>query len=371
MTLAFYLSGHGFGHASREVEVMNVIGLRRPDARLVVRTAVSPELLARTLRVPYDLRPGPCDSGIVQRSSVEHDDERTVEEAAAFHRDWTARVAREAAALASDRPAVIIGDIPPLAFDVARLLSVPSVAIANFTWDWIYEAHPGFDRATGVLDIIRAAYRHASVALRLPLSGGFEPMAVVRSLPFIARQPTRERADTRRHFGLDASRPVALLSFGGYGLPALDLAGLDCLDTWTIVTTDRVTRAHPRGLPPDVIRLDERLFVESPYRYEDLVAAADVAVTKPGYGIIADCIAAGTAMLYTSRGAFREYDVLVEALPRYLRARYIGHADLLAGRWKAALDGLMASAAPPERPDTRGAAIAADAVLEVAERAGD
>ena len=31
--------------------------------------------------------------------------------------------------------------------------------------------------------------------------------------------------------------------------------------------------------------------------------AADVVVTKPGYGIISECIANDTAILYTSRGA--------------------------------------------------------------------
>ena len=57
--------------------------------------------------------------------------------------------------------------------------------------------------------------------------------------------------------------------------------------------------------------VEERAFIDSGFRYEDLVAAVDVVVTKPGYGIIAECIAAGTPMLYTSRGDFREYDLLV------------------------------------------------------------
>ena len=47
--------------------------------------------------------------------------------------------------------------------------------------------------------------------------------------------------------------------------------------------------------------------------------AADVVVTKPGYGIIAECLANDTALLYTVRGHFIEYDVLVAAMPRFLR----------------------------------------------------
>ena len=47
--VVFYISGHGFGHASRDVEVMNALGARRPDLRIIVRSAVDPSLLARTM----------------------------------------------------------------------------------------------------------------------------------------------------------------------------------------------------------------------------------------------------------------------------------------------------------------------------------
>jgi hypothetical protein len=40
-------------------------------------------------------------------------------------------------------------------------------------------------------------------------------------------------------------------------------------------------------------------------RDEGLVAAVDVVVSKPGFGIIAECIANDTVLLYTSRGRLR------------------------------------------------------------------
>ena len=77
-------------------------------------------------------------------------------------------------------------------------------------------------------------------------------------------------------------------------------------------------------------------------RYEDLVGAAEAVVTKPGYGIISECIANDAAMLYTSRGHFPEYDVLVEEMPKYLRSAFISHDDLFAGKWESHLDKLLA-----------------------------
>lgn len=67
------------------------------------------------------------------------------------------------------------------------------------------------------------------------------------------------------------------------------------------------------------------------YRYENVVRAVDVVATKPGYGIILECIANDTALLYTSGGDFREYPVLVEAMPKYLRCAFIERDDLFAG----------------------------------------
>ena len=99
------------------------------------------------------------------------------------------------------------------------------------------------------------------------------------------------------------------------------------------------------------------------YRYEDLVRAVDVVATKPGYGIISECLANDTAILYTSRGDFIEYGVLVEAMPRFLRAELIDHADLFAGRWGAHLDRLLAQPEPPEQPATDGAEVAAARLL--------
>jgi L-arabinokinase len=362
VTAVFYISGHGFGHASREVEVMRALARLRPNLRLVIRSAVNPALLERTLSVPFELRSGPCDTGIIQATSIAHDDRATIREAAAFYSTYDDRIDAEAGALAGENVTIIAGDIAPIAFEVAARLRVPGVAIGNFTWDWIYETHPGFvDAAPDVIPRLRASYRKATLALELPFAGGFEIFPVVRRLPLVARRATRSRAETRAHFGLPATGRVALLSFGGYGLPNLDLSSVDCLNEWTIVTTDRIA-APTDGLPPGIRLIAETAFVNSGFRYEDLVGASDVVVTKPGYGITAECISTGTAMLYTSRGTFREYDLLVSQLPRFVRCRFITQADLLGGRWRSALEGLVGQAAPPESMATDGAEHAARAL---------
>ena len=78
--------------------------------------------------------------------------------------------------------------------------------------------------------------------------------------------------------------------------------------------------------------------------------------------MIAECAANDTAMLYTSRGRFPEYEVLVAGLPGLTRAAFIGHDDLFAGRWRRHLDRLLAQPRP-QPPAADGARVIADALL--------
>jgi UDP:flavonoid glycosyltransferase YjiC (YdhE family) len=347
MTLVFYISGHGLGHASREVEVVNAVAARRGDVRFIIRSAAPPWLLELSRRVGVEIQPFEADTGVAQIDSLRLDEPETARRAAAFYRDIDRRVDAEAAFLRDGRAALVVGDIPPLAFSAAASAGVPSIAIGNFTWDWIYHAYPAFNTAApGVIDLIRDAYGHATSALRLPMHGGFEPMAsVTRDIPFIARRSVRDREEARRGLGVSGGRPLVLASFGGYGLE----------------------------LPYDVIAQSGRLTVIAPPReapdglsYQDLVAAADVVVSKPGYGIISECVANGTALLYTSRGHFVEYEVLTAAMPAVLRCRYIPQEDLLAGRWADHVEALLQQPPPPERPRVDGSEVAAEEILNLA-----
>jgi hypothetical protein len=340
----FYISGHGWGHATRDIELMNAIGRRAPGARCIARTSVAPWLFERSAQVPVDVESLEVDTGVVQMDSLSLDEEETARRAAAFYRDFDRRVTDEAAYLRRAGGSIVVGDIPPLAFAAAARAGLPSVAVGNFTWDWIYAAYRSFDAlAPDVIPLIRDAYASAGLALRLPMRGGFETMRdVICDIPFIARRSMRNAVETRQKLGAAEGRPMVLVSFGGYGLqlPCDEVAqsgGLKILN---------VQREPPDGL-----------------KYEDLVAAADVVLSKPGYGIISDCLAHGTPLLYTSRGHFVEYDVLVAEMPRWLKCRYISQEDLVACRWANAVEALLRQPAPPDHARVDGAAIAADAIV--------
>ncbi len=139
------------------------------------------------------------------------------------------------------------------------------------------------------------------------MHGGFNDIRTVRDLPWVARHAAVKRDAVLRRLSIPSGKPLAMSSFGGYGVRDLDLATLDCLGTWTVVITGR---ERPPDLPDGVSFVDENAIYAAGVRYQDLVAACDVVVTKPGYGIISECLANDTALLYTSRGHFVEYDAM-------------------------------------------------------------
>ncbi|MCA1646384.1 MAG: hypothetical protein LC797_13300, partial [Chloroflexi bacterium] len=102
----------------------------------------------------------------------------------------------------------------------------------------------------------------------------------------------------------------------------------------------------------------------APLDYASLLGACDVVVTKPGYGVVADCVANHVAVLYTDRGPFREYDVLVQALPKLTRARYVPRTDLLAGQLGPHLDALLELPARRSEQRVDGARYVARRVLD-------
>jgi hypothetical protein len=386
--IVFYVSGHGFGHTSRTIEVIHAVLRARPDADIVVKTAAPRWLFARTLRLrsgqalrqnsgqalqPRSGQPRQgecefvdlqCDAGMAQIDSLNVDTAESIRRAVEFQTRLPALVETEAKYLRQSGARIVVGDVPPLAFAAAHDAEIPSIAISNFTWDWIFDGYPD-PAAHDVARDIRRLYQHATAVLRLPMAGGFEGLEpVTRDIPFIARHSSRTQDEVRRTLGLPPrteGKPLVLMSFGSYGVAKLDTPRLAQLTSYTIATNDAI--GDERTLPPGVLYISEQNLSDSGLRYEDLVRGADVVITKPGYGIISEAIANQTALLYTSRGHFVEYEVLVREMPKYLRARFIEQEDLLSGNWSEALEQLLKQPAPPEKPATNGAEIAAAEIL--------
>jgi len=347
--LAAYVSGHGYGHLVRLCEVLRRVRELAPGLSIAVTGQVPEALVRREIADPLELRPEPCDAGLAQRDALEIDEAGTLERCRAFDLGWEGRARREAARLRAQGAGLVLADIPALAFEAAALAGVPAVGLGNFTWSWIYSHLAA--RLPGLRDSAERAaraYARGELLLELPFAGDLSEFRRREKVGFVARRARVGREEARRRLGI-ADGPLALVSFGGVGLPALRPGAIE--------PDPDVRYLFPEQLP-------EPRLEELGLRYPDVVAAADVVVTKPGYGIVTDAIAGGARIVYTDRGDFPEYPIMVREMPAYVGCVHLAGADLRAGRLRAAVHRALATPMPP-RPDLEGADRAARRLLEL------
>jgi L-arabinokinase len=359
--LAVYVSGHGYGHSTRTGEVLRAVRAGAPALRIGVVTS-APGFLFEGVAPPLDVRPVECDVGLVQRDALVIDEAGTLDRWRTFMRTWRERVEHEARWLRAHAVRLVVGDIPPLAFAAASEAGVRSVALGNFSWDWVYGhlavRQPGLEEAAVAA---AAAYGLAGLLLRLPFAGDLSAFPRIEDVPLVARRPRVRKGEARRRLGLEGPRPVVLLSFGGAGLPGLRPEVFGLLSEYRFVLTGGGSEGPQ---PPNLRRLDGGSLAAAGLEYPDLVGAADVVVTKPGYGIVSDCIGASTRLVYTERGDFPEYPIMVGEMGRYLPAVHVSNEDLAAGRLRPAIDDVLGQPWP-DPPDLSGAARVADRLLEL------
>ncbi|HTU01115.1 MAG TPA: hypothetical protein VMG58_04840, partial [Candidatus Sulfotelmatobacter sp.] len=229
--VAIYITGHGFGHATRMAAFGSALAERAPGLRVSV-VSTAPEWLFRmNLPTPLSLRPRALDVGAVQFDAIRLDEAATLAAYAGIEARKMQIVAEEAEWLRSESVDVVVADIPPAAFPAARRTGLRSIGISNFSWDWIYADYVRrLPRYAGLLPAIRSDYAQADLFLRLPFHGPCDAFPVVRDIPMIARRARRSREEVRRSLHLNGGRPVVLLSFGGFDLRGVDFDRVETLD---------------------------------------------------------------------------------------------------------------------------------------------
>lgn len=286
--------------------------------------------------------PEPVDAGVVQGDDVTVDLPATAARLERWLADLPAIVRREAERLAG-RFDLVVGDVPSPAFEAASHAQIRSVAIANFTWDWIY-AELGFADAARAA---ASAYATAGLLLETVPSAPMPAFARRVNVGLVAREPSSRRAAARAAVGAREGESLVLVAFQPASAP--DLVLPEPLDGRRFVV--------PAGWPDGGLR-DDVVRLAAGGRFEDAIAAADVVVGKPGYGLIGDVEAAGARFLYVPRPGFPENAVLERHLADRAATASVSSGRLADGTWDEVLGALERAPAPP-RADTGGARRAA------------
>ncbi len=165
------------------------------------------------------------------------------------------------------------------------------------------DADPRFERWR---DLCFEAHEQAGHALRL--EPGPELVGFPHTEPggLVGRRARDPQASWRKQVARPGERLV-LLSFGGFGLEDVEekiprLPGIRWVTSPPAVDLGgREDATEVTGVP-----------------YPDLVAGADVVLSKPGYGMITECAVNRARLVYAQRAGFPETPALVRWLRQHL-----------------------------------------------------
>lgn len=347
------ISAHGFGHAAQVVPVLHALGRLVPDLHVLLRTTVPPSFFTNRLAVPFDVQPVRQDVGCIQEGPLAIDTAATWRAHHRFHLTWEERLQAEVSAMLDARPDLILADTPYLAVAAGAKAGIPTVALMNFTWDLVLSAFtpPPEIPHEALLRAIRRSYAHADLALRItpaPVVTDFQRLLDVGPIAEPA-SPAHDRLAACLR--LAPGERTVLVGFGGIPLATLPFESLRAATGYRFLFDGSV----PHG---------DRRFVSTrslPFSFKELLASADVIMTKPGYGTVVEAVALGIPLVYVRRYNFADEQPLVEFLHRHGRGIELSQQDFVAGRWLAALDSAVALLPPPfPPPATSGAEDAAE-----------
>ena len=357
--IAYYITGHGFGHARRSVEVVKELLRLRPDLQLYFRTTANPAIFAELPAARIKLERVELDPGAIEKDLFTIDHEATIKAVRAAIGRRERVVAGEVEFLKSQKIGLILCDIPFMAAEIATAARVPIIGITNFTWDWIYEPH--FEGNEDLLREIEKSYGKIPTLLKIPFGGRTDWFKEVIAVPVIASRSKRSPDEVLQSLNLKRDRPRILISLrGGISPQAINMAAVSCHD-FVFLSTTPVPADAPENLRYFAISTGEQEARpgNQSLTFSDLLTASSAVISKLGYGIVADCLAARKPILWPRRFGFREDELTNAEASPYLPMLEIPHEDLFAGKWKPYLDELLNKPMPKENLPTNGADVAA------------
>lgn len=350
LIFAYYVTGHGFGHATRVVEVVR--HLINAGHYVHVVTGAPDFVFTTEIQSPrLFLRKVLLDCGAVQADAL------TVDRLASLHKySETAVVPRDSILatevewLNSVKPDLVVSDVVPVACRAAADAGIRSVCVTNFSWDFIYAEYvmdTGIHYRSIVWQIAED-YSHCEFLIRLP---GYCPMPAFRDVidvPLVVRRLHKSRDQVRKELGIGEDVKVVILNFGGQ--PAGWKLKEEYLPSgWLCLVCGA---SDSQELPPNFIKLARDAYTP------DLIAASDCMLGKIGYGTVSEALAYKLPFVFVRRDYFNEEPFLRNMLEYYQSGVEMIRRDLLTGHWAPYLERAI-TLRPSYEGGTNGGEIAA------------
>lgn len=330
LVFAYYVTGHGFGHATRVVEVVRHLILAGHDVHVV--TGAPEFVFTSEIQSPrLFIRKVLLDCGAVQADAL------TVDRLASLEKYSETAVLPRASILETEiewlntiKADLVVSDVVPVACRAAADAGIRSVCVTNFSWDFIYAEYV---MATGknhrsIVWQIAEDYSHCEFLIRLP---GYCPMPAFRDVidvPLVVRRLHKSGVEVRKELGIEDDVKLLIFNFGGQP------AGWKLKDEylpsgWLCLVCGASDKDE---LPPNFIKLAKDAYTP------DVMAASDCMLGKIGYGTVSEALAYKLPFVFVRRDYFNEEPFLRNMLEYYQGGVEMIRRDLLTGHWTPYLE---------------------------------
>ena len=331
LTFAFYISNHGYGHASRVSALAETMISFGVYCHIVTE---KPSFLFGNLDKRFSqLHHRKIDTGVRHGANLTTDVSRTIEGIMETLSSRNEIVASEVDFIRKSKIDLIVADAPYLAGDISKYSGVPVFAISNFDWYFVYSnilnSHPQF---LPVLNTIWSMYQSVDFSFRLPFSTNESVQAFPSpaSCGLLARKKSIYN-NVRKPLCIDSAARILLVMFGGEGNLELNYESLcQAWDGIVISTQDDVQAQNHRR-------------VEVSDDFLDLTYNADVVMCKPGYSTFAEAVQFGKYIIYSPRGGYPEELALLDGISKYKNSCLIPNLNMNTKEWKAVFENLKLS----------------------------
>lgn len=324
--LAVFVSSHGYGHAARISAVMKALLDWHPNLVFEVFSEVPYWFFLDSLPPDaFNYYPTKTDVGMAQKSPLREDIPRTLEQLKHFIPYDEKALSGLAVRLNKMNCRLVLCDIAPLGIAVAKKASLPSILVENFTWDWIYEGYPAYQRDfTPFIVYLRTIFESADHHIQA------QPVCHIRETALrvnpISRPAKQDRLNTRQKLGLPEDGRIILVTLGG--IPTLHHYMEDLKtyrDIFFILPID----------VPAMKRQDNCVILphHSDFYHPDLVAASDAVIGKVGYSTLAEVYHAGIPFAFIARDQFRESLALTAFAREHMPGICIHQEEFEKGTW--------------------------------------
>lgn len=355
MNIVYYITAHGYGHGVRSCDMLRALRKKAPDARLIVRSNLPRSFFDdRIPETGIEHGLAAFDVGMVQRDAVRSDVPETLKRISEMYARSEALVESEARFLAEQGAHVAVCDIPALPIQAAARAGVRSIAVGNFSWDWIYEAFMDRDPGwRGIVESFREGYRMTDLLLRLPFAGDLSVFPRAVDIPLCSAPGRDRREEIAALTGADVGQTWVLIAFTKLDWNEAAIRRINRREGYRFFTMKPLEWTGPRMHAVDRSRVS----------FQDVLASSDIVLSKPGYGIVSECCANAKPMIYIDREDFREHEKLVEGIRRYLKNVRLPQEQLYRGDIGEALRAMATRPAPREAPPLGGAERAAEHIV--------